>query len=162
MKAILNNIPDLAWIKDREGRFVAVNEPFARAGSREPEHIVGKSDFDIWPQHLAEAYRADDREVMTSGRGTCSGLEQRVVMYNRKYPLILGIPEALMAEADYQTILDYVLGEMREPEAFRSSLAELVGGRRGQVAGASGLITVGNRPDAGGFKAVFVLIWRRL
>lgn len=68
MKAILNNIPDLAWVKDRDSRFVAVNLPFARACSLTPEETVGKTDLDIWPQHLAEAYRADDREVMTSGR----------------------------------------------------------------------------------------------
>ena len=28
-KAILDNIPHLAWLKDNEGRFISVNEPFA-------------------------------------------------------------------------------------------------------------------------------------
>ena len=30
-KAILNNIPDIAWLKDRESKFIAVNDAFARA-----------------------------------------------------------------------------------------------------------------------------------
>ncbi|GFO67057.1 hypothetical protein GMLC_06360 [Geomonas limicola] len=68
MKAILNNIPDMAWIKDREGRFLAVNRAFADACSRTPEELVGLSDLDIWPRELAEAYRTDDLEVMKSGR----------------------------------------------------------------------------------------------
>ena len=29
-QAILDNIPNVAWLKDREGRYVAVNRPFGR------------------------------------------------------------------------------------------------------------------------------------
>lgn len=67
-KAILNNIPDIAWLKDTESRFIAVNEPFGKACGVEPEKLVGKTDLDIWPKDLAKRYRADDREVMTSGK----------------------------------------------------------------------------------------------
>ncbi|MCK5454744.1 MAG: hypothetical protein KAJ16_10300, partial [Calditrichia bacterium] len=27
-QAILNNIPDIAWLKDQKSRFIAVNKPF--------------------------------------------------------------------------------------------------------------------------------------
>lgn len=67
-KAILNNIPDIAWLKDKESRFIAVNEPFGSACGVKPENLVGKTDLDIWPRGLAERYRADDREVMETGR----------------------------------------------------------------------------------------------
>ena len=41
-KAILDNIPDMAWLKDRDGRFVAANQPFAEAaGKRRVEEIIG-------------------------------------------------------------------------------------------------------------------------
>jgi signal transduction histidine kinase/ActR/RegA family two-component response regulator len=33
-----------------------------------PESLVGKTDLDVWPRELAEAYRADDAAVMASGR----------------------------------------------------------------------------------------------
>jgi two-component system, cell cycle sensor histidine kinase and response regulator CckA len=68
MKAILNNIPDLAWLKDSDSRYLAVNPAFAAACALPPEAVVGKTDFDIWPKHLALAYRADDQDVMASGR----------------------------------------------------------------------------------------------
>jgi PAS domain S-box-containing protein len=68
LKAILDNIPDIAWLKDKENRFIAVNEPFGKSCGFEPEHLVGKTDFDIWPRDLAERYRADDKEVMESGK----------------------------------------------------------------------------------------------
>jgi len=66
--AILNNIPDLAWLKDRERRFIAVNEPFAQSCGVSSKDLVGKTDLDIWPQELAEKYMADDKDVMERGR----------------------------------------------------------------------------------------------
>jgi PAS domain S-box-containing protein len=67
-RAILDNIPDIAWLKDRDGRFVAANTPLAiAAGRKRPEEILGLTDLDMWPTELAERYRADDDEVMRSG-----------------------------------------------------------------------------------------------
>lgn len=66
-KAILDNIPDMAWLKDREGRFLAANQPFAEAaGKRSVDEIIGLTDLDLWPRELAERYRADDAYVMKS------------------------------------------------------------------------------------------------
>jgi PAS domain S-box-containing protein len=67
MTALLNNMPDMAWLKDREYRYIAVNEAFAHAAGRAPEELVGKSDLDIWPVDLAMAYRRIDEEIMQSG-----------------------------------------------------------------------------------------------
>jgi PAS domain S-box-containing protein len=59
----------MAWLKDREGRFLAVNQPFAEAaGAHRVDEIIGKTDFDLWPRALAERYRVDDDEVMGSAR----------------------------------------------------------------------------------------------
>lgn len=67
-RALLDNQPHLAWLKDREGHFLAVNQAFADAcGQSSPESVVGKTDLDVWPRELAEAYRADDEAVMQSG-----------------------------------------------------------------------------------------------
>lgn len=63
-QAILDNIPDIAWLKDNQSRFLAVNESFARASGFAPADLVGKTDLDIWPRQLAQRYRADDAEVM--------------------------------------------------------------------------------------------------
>lgn len=62
--AILDNIPDMAWLKDKDGNFLAVNEPFAEACGLSKEELSGKTDFDFWPQELAQRYRDDDEQVM--------------------------------------------------------------------------------------------------
>ena len=67
LRATLDNLPFLFWLKDAEGRFLAVNKVFATACGRDrPDDLRGLSDLDIWPQDLAEGYRADDRAVMQS------------------------------------------------------------------------------------------------
>ena len=68
-RALLDNFPFLVWLKDKDGNFLAVNKPFAEAcGCKLPQDLQGKSDLDIWPTDLAEAYRADDRTVLASGK----------------------------------------------------------------------------------------------
>ncbi len=64
--AILNGIPDMAWLKDVEGQYIAVNEQFARTAGMKMEEIAGKKDLDIWQKSSAEKYRHDDLEVMQS------------------------------------------------------------------------------------------------
>lgn len=66
--AILQNIPDIAWLKDKDSRFIAVNEPLGKACGVPPERLVGKTDFDFFPDDLARRYREDDAEVMRSGK----------------------------------------------------------------------------------------------
>ena len=63
-QAILDNIPDLVWMKDPEGRFVIVNETFAAACGLTPSAVAGKSDLDLWPADLANQYQADDARVL--------------------------------------------------------------------------------------------------
>ena len=64
-KALLDNIPDAAWLKDKESRFIAVNEALIQlSGYRAAEVLVGKTDFEIWPKKLAETYRSEDQEVI--------------------------------------------------------------------------------------------------
>ncbi len=45
-RAILNNIPDLAWLKDADSRFIAVNEAFGKACGKDPAWLIGKTDLD--------------------------------------------------------------------------------------------------------------------
>ncbi|MFI5294124.1 MAG: PAS domain-containing protein [Thermodesulfovibrionales bacterium] len=66
--AILNNIPDIAWLKDKDDRYIAANEPFGTICGVAPADLAGKTDLDLWPRDLAERYRADDREVMATGK----------------------------------------------------------------------------------------------
>lgn len=72
LRAILDNVPFFFWLKDAEGRFIQVNEHFARGtGHGSPEEHIGKTDLDVWPEDLAWSYMADDRAVLASGQEKC-------------------------------------------------------------------------------------------
>lgn len=64
--AILDNIPDMAWLKDIDSRYIAVNEQFARTCGKMVEEIIGKTDHEIWGKSFADKYRKDDLEVIQS------------------------------------------------------------------------------------------------
>ena len=65
LRAMLDNSPYRAWLKDAEGRFLAVNEPFAKAcGIGSSAQVVGKSNKDVWPEDLAEKYSEQDQSTI--------------------------------------------------------------------------------------------------
>ena len=65
LRSMLDNLPYLAWLKNPEGKFQVVNQPFANAtGRARPANVLGLDDFAVWPHELALRYVADDQEVM--------------------------------------------------------------------------------------------------
>ncbi len=66
-RSLLDNFPFMIWLKDTESRFLTVNATFARTfGLANTNDLIGKNDFDIAPQAMAESYRNDDHAVMDS------------------------------------------------------------------------------------------------
>ncbi len=74
---ILDNIPKISfWIKNASGQFVMTNRMFAKlCCQKSPEALIGKTDKDIWPQHLAEGYTNDDELVIRTGRNIINQVE---------------------------------------------------------------------------------------
>jgi len=67
-RAILDSIPDMAWLKDKESKYIAANEALCKAFGIKSEDFIGKTDLDISPKDLAERYRTDDQEIMKTGK----------------------------------------------------------------------------------------------
>ncbi len=66
LAAALAQAPDYNYIKDRHGRFAAVNERVARLhGFATPADMVGKSDFDIAGPERAKALFAAEQRLLT-------------------------------------------------------------------------------------------------
>ncbi|TWU15895.1 PAS domain-containing protein [Allorhodopirellula heiligendammensis] len=69
LKTIMNNIPDIIYVKDRYSRFLTSNESMLRLlGVDEMSQVVGKNDYDFSPPEMACNYVADDQNVMRSGQ----------------------------------------------------------------------------------------------
>jgi PAS domain S-box-containing protein len=65
---LINNLPDHIYFKDRESRFLIVNDKVVRAsGVASKEELLGKTDFDIQPKEKAEQYYSDERNIFDTG-----------------------------------------------------------------------------------------------
>ncbi len=76
LRGILDHIPHRVFWKDRDLVYRGCNQAFALdMGFTETTEVHGQTDFDgVW-KALAEAYRADDREVIDSDKGK-AGFEE--------------------------------------------------------------------------------------
>lgn len=68
LRALIDTLPMMAWLKDTENRFLVVNQALATASAHSMNDLVGKSVLNFWPREFAQAYHADDAEVMATGR----------------------------------------------------------------------------------------------
>ncbi len=62
--SFMNNSPAVAFIKDAQGRYIYLNEPFERHFDAKKEQWIGKSDDDLWPPELAAPMREHDALVL--------------------------------------------------------------------------------------------------
>ncbi|WP_280154793.1 ATP-binding protein [Piscinibacter sp. XHJ-5] len=82
LRTLIDMLPMWAWLKDTQSRYLAVNQATADAVGMPVEALVGSSDTELWPKELADAYRADDAEVMASR--TRKTVEEPVIDGDRK------------------------------------------------------------------------------
>jgi PAS domain S-box-containing protein len=187
LDTLLNVMPVAVFYKDTEGRYLGVNQAFARYFGRSREEVVGKTIFDLAPRDEAQAHDATDREILASpgvrvyeartdgpdGRshemifhkasyadaaGRTAGLvgvvmdvtEQkraaealrlqnvimatqqettkdgilivdiagRILLCNRRFAEMWGLPRADLAGASDESTLAAVTGQMADPEGF--------------------------------------------
>jgi PAS domain S-box-containing protein len=63
----VETLPISLFRKDLAGRFAFVNQRFAALLRTSPAQILGKTDFDFFPPHLAEAYPRAGRITKAGG-----------------------------------------------------------------------------------------------
>ena len=66
-RTLVENLPQRIFVKDANLAYVSCNAIYARDKHIQPSEIVGKTDFDFYPQALAEKHRSYDRRVMAAG-----------------------------------------------------------------------------------------------
>lgn len=75
--AFMNNIPVVGFIKDEAGRYTYCNRHWERIFLRPAGEVVGKTDYDLWPQDVAQRLRANDSLILSSNE-TSNETNERV------------------------------------------------------------------------------------
>lgn len=121
LRALVNTIPDLVWLKDANGRYLACNPRFEQFfGAREAE-IVGKTDYDFVPRDQADFFRANDRAAMERDGPTEN--EEEVVFASDGHREILQTIKTPFRDGDGRLV--GVLGIGRNIASLKAAEAEL-------------------------------------
>ncbi len=96
LRALLEAIPDLVWMKDTDGVFHFCNPTFERLFGAKEADIVGKRDEDFVDADQAEAFRSNDREAIARG----------AVSIDEQWLTFAGADEAVLVETSKTPVLD--------------------------------------------------------
>ena len=66
MQAVIDSIPDVIFYKDLDGVYRAGNKAWGELVGRPVDTLLGKSDFDLFPQDVAAFFREKDQEMLLS------------------------------------------------------------------------------------------------
>ncbi|NJO69135.1 MAG: PAS domain-containing protein [Bacteroidetes bacterium] len=68
LNSFINNLPFVSWIKDTEGRYVYVNEPFLINFDKQAEEVLNNTDDSILDPSYVQKEISEDRQVKKSGK----------------------------------------------------------------------------------------------
>jgi diguanylate cyclase (GGDEF)-like protein/PAS domain S-box-containing protein len=64
LQSLVHSIPDLIWLKDVEGHYLACNNKFEDFFGAKEQDIVNKTDFDFVDEELAKFFRENDKKAI--------------------------------------------------------------------------------------------------
>lgn len=73
---IFDAVPDIVFfVKDRNGRYVVVNQALADRCGRTKEELLGRTAVEVFPEALGGGFTEQDLEVLSEGRAIRGQLE---------------------------------------------------------------------------------------
>lgn len=67
LHTLLRSIPDLVWLKDPQGTYLACNPACGRLFNAAENDIIGKTDYDFVDKELADSFHASDQAAIAAG-----------------------------------------------------------------------------------------------
>ncbi|NOY05429.1 MAG: PAS domain S-box protein [Chlorobi bacterium] len=67
LRSIFENTTEYCFLKDSDFTYKYVNRQWAQLCGRQPEDITGRSDYDLFPEEIADRIRAIDSQVANTG-----------------------------------------------------------------------------------------------
>jgi two-component system CheB/CheR fusion protein len=143
LQAVIDATPDAIFVKDLEGKYVLVNEAAARFVALPPNEVIGKNDFELYPEETARRFVHDDKVVLAAGKpmsfegvatssvGTQAYLVSKGV-YRDQHGQILGIYGISHDITELRDAQDSL--ELTRQALFRSQKMEAVGQLTGGIA----------------------------
>ena len=131
LDSVIENIPIMVFIKDAESlRFVRINNACEKVTGYSRQELIGKSDFDFFPEEQANWSIAQDRKVLQNGE-MADIPEEKIqtrhlgerIFHTQKIPLLgpdgrpaylLGLSEDVTERLQYQGEIELKNHELEE------------------------------------------------
>ena len=93
LRALIDNLPDGVFLKDRESRFIFANQVIAGLmGAPDPSVLSGKTDYDFYPKEVAAALFADEQVVMETRKSLINSEESKSLVGGLRRILTTKVP----------------------------------------------------------------------
>jgi len=69
MRTLVDAVPDSIFAKDLNSKFLLANAAVAKGMGTTPENLIGKDDFDFFPQEMAQNFFDDEQAIVRTGEG---------------------------------------------------------------------------------------------
>jgi len=122
IKQFLYLAPSLMFLKDysteeRGGAYVMISREFERTHGLKKADVIGKTDHDLFPRHIADKRKQDDVHTLQFGR-IVTVVDTDGTRYNGFKPTKMAlIPIAVLHEIKFS----YIAGMSVSPPDFRSA-----------------------------------------
>ena len=64
LRAILDNTTNVVYVKDIRNKYLFINKQYENLFHVKSEALQGKTDYDLWPKEMADAFVANDQKVV--------------------------------------------------------------------------------------------------
>ncbi|MFO1414214.1 MAG: GAF domain-containing protein [Burkholderiales bacterium] len=132
LQLLIRSLPNLIWLKDADGVYLACNREFERFIGQPAEAIVGKTDYHIMPREAADFFREHDREALAAGKPTVN--EEWITYADDGRRALLSTTKAPLRAADGTLV--GVLGiahDITELRRYQEELQGLVAERTAEL-----------------------------
>ncbi len=68
LRSILDNSTAVMFVKDLEGRYLRINRWYEVTRGLTAKQVTGRTDYDLYAREIADAVRANDREVIAANK----------------------------------------------------------------------------------------------
>ena len=102
LSTLINTLPDLVWLKDMKGVYLACNPRFERFFGAKQNDILGKTDYDFVDKALADSFRANDQAALTADGPHTN--EEWITFANDGHKELLEVTKTPMRDANGRVI----------------------------------------------------------
>jgi len=143
LRTLIDNLPDMVFVKDTQSRFVLENAAHLKhLGALTQDENLGKTDFDLFPREIAQPFFDDEQEILRTGKPLLNRIEasqdrdgNTQWFWTTKVPLrdsqgritgIVGVNRDVTAQKKEQEELNQAMRQIEDAKRIAEHHAELL------------------------------------